>query len=80
MFKNMQHHSHQVGVCAREVATLPGSQVSTILDLTQNKVIADFEDNDRDEAVVDEDPLARSQDLKLSNIVHQILNLTVDVT
>ena len=60
----MNNHLYQVGVSAREVAALSGSQASAILDLTQNKVVTDFEDNDGDEAVVDEDPLARSQDLK----------------
>ena len=60
----MHRHSYQVGVSAWEVAALSGSQASAVLDLTQNKVVADFKDNDGDEAVVDEDPLARSQNLK----------------
>ena len=63
-FKIMNNHYYQVGVSTREVAALSGSQASAVLDLTMNKVVADFKDNDGDEAVVDEDPLARSQNLK----------------
>jgi hypothetical protein len=45
---------YQVGVCARKIAALPGSKMSSVLDFADNEVFADFHGDDGDEAVIDE--------------------------
>ena len=54
---------YQVNVSSGQVAALPRTQASAVLDLAEDKVVADLEDDDRDEAVVDEDSLALLQNL-----------------
>jgi hypothetical protein len=56
--------SHQVCVSSWQVATLSGSEASSVLDLAEDEVFGDLQNEDGDEAVVDENALAGRHDLK----------------
>ena len=60
---------YQVNVSSGQVAALPRTQASAVLDLTEDEVVTDLEDDDGDEAVVDEDPLALLQNLVLLHLL-----------
>ena len=60
---------YQVGVSSGKVATLSGSEVSSVLDLSEDEVVADLLSEDGDEAVVDENALAWRHDLKQSKTI-----------
>ena len=65
-------HGRQVTLGAGQVASLPGSQLSAILHLSDDEIVPDFLGDDRDESVVDEDLLSDRQHLR------QVLVIQVD--
>ena len=62
---------YQIRISSGEVAALPWSQVSSIFDFSDDKVITDLMDDHRDQSIVDKDPLARLQNLKSFNFYNE---------
>jgi hypothetical protein len=52
--------NYQISISSWQVATLPGTEASSVFDFSDDEVVPDLLDNDRDESVVDEDPFAGS--------------------
>ena len=64
---------YQVSICSGQVASLPGAETTSVLDLAEDEVFADLERHDADQPVVDEDPLAFGHDLKSKRNLFQEL-------
>ena len=71
-----RERDYQVSVSSGQVASLPGAETTSVLDLAEDEVFADLERHDADQPVVDEDPLAFGHDLKSKrNLFQELVQL-----